>query len=158
MRARRGPWRTVLAVDPVTEIGRPRPLWPASLPRVSQGAGDLGARMKTAMRAVGPGPVVIIGADAPAISAIHVRAAFERLRGHDAVFGPADDGGYWLIGLARRTPAHDLFAGVRWSSATTLDDTLRSLPPGFRVSLIETLSDIDTADDLAGMQLLTTRD
>ncbi|HQU11298.1 MAG TPA: DUF2064 domain-containing protein, partial [Acidiphilium sp.] len=65
------------------------------------------------------------------------------LRGAQAVFGPAVDGGYWLIGLSGRRPA-DPFGGVRWSSEDTLADTLRNFRH-HRVAMLRTLADADTA-------------
>lgn len=138
----------VLAVDPVSAMAGWSSLWPPHLPRIPQGRGDLGERMRRVMDTVPRGPVVVIGADAPGLRAHHLRPAFDLLRGHDAVFGPADDGGYWLVGLARRRSAPDLFNGVRWSSETALTDTLASLPERFRVTQTEPLGDVDVASDL----------
>lgn len=147
--AGKGPWRKVIAVDPPADRLAWRCLWPREFERLAQANGDLGERMKAAMRALPGGPVVIIGADAPAVRARHIRDAFAALGRADAVFGPADDGGYWLIGLARRRRAPDLFANVRWSSPQTLADTLASIPPTFSVALLPTLKDIDEPEDLA---------
>ena len=147
--ATKGSWRTTLAIDPASALSGWNAAWPTHLPRIPQGGGDLGERMARVFENAPPGPVVIIGADAPGLRARHLRAAFAALVGADAVFGPAADGGYWLIGLARRRPAPDLFADVRWSSAHALDDTIRTLPAAFRIAWLETLSDVDTAADLA---------
>ena len=142
-------WETVLAVDPPVAIRGWRVLWPPHLPRIAQGPGDLGARMARVISAAPPGPVVIIGADAPGLRARHLRKAFHALARADAVFGPAEDGGYWLIGLARRQSAPSLFNSVRWSTAHALQDTLASLPQDFDVQYLERLSDIDEAKDLS---------
>jgi glycosyltransferase A (GT-A) superfamily protein (DUF2064 family) len=87
---------------------------------------------------------VIVGSDIPELAPRHVAAAFRALGDHDAVIGPAPDGGYWLIGFRRRprVPA-GLFAGVRWSSAHALADTRASLPPRASVALLGTLEDVD---------------
>ncbi|MBY0423285.1 MAG: DUF2064 domain-containing protein, partial [Parvularculaceae bacterium] len=69
----------------------------------------------------------------------------------DAVFGPATDGGFWLVGLARRRPAPGLFQSVRWSSEHALADAVRSLPRGFETAFLETLSDVDQAEDLGAL-------
>jgi hypothetical protein len=62
------------------------------------------------------------------------------------VLGPAEDGGYWLIGLKRTRPIPaGLFQGVRWSSPHALTDTRASLPRWFSVALLETLEDVDDA-------------
>lgn len=90
----------------------------------------------------------IIGADIPGITRAHIARAFQALRGSDAVFGPAPDGGYWLIGMRGvRPPPPGLFQGVRWSSDHALSDTLSTLP-GHRITLVDTLRDVDTAADL----------
>lgn len=146
--ASKGGWRKIIAVDPPGETLSWRG-WPQDFERIAQSRGDLGARMKAAMRAVPAGPVVIIGADAPALRARHIRAAFAALGSADAVFGPASDGGYWLIGLARRRAAPNMFANVRWSSQHALADTVASLPADFTTAYLPTLRDIDEADDLA---------
>ncbi len=146
--ARQGPWRTILAVDPAAAVRGFGNLWPIKLARIAQGRGDLGNRMRRVIDAAPTGPVVIIGSDAPALRARHICAAFNALAGADAVFGPATDGGYWLIGLARRRGAATLFENVRWSSEHALDDTIRSLPVSYRVAGLEQLADIDDAADL----------
>lgn len=140
-------WRLVLAVAPQTALTSR--CWPADLPRASQGGGDLGARMARMMRAAGPGPVCVIGADIPDISRPAIWRAFRALGHADAVFGPAEDGGYWLVGVktGARLPA-TLFDGVRWSTAHALADTIASLP-GARIGYTDTLRDVDEAADLA---------
>jgi hypothetical protein len=140
-------WQTVIALSPDRTVYEKNILASAA-PRVGQGAGDLGARMGRLMRDLPPGPVVIIGSDIPGISRDHIAAAFHALGRHDAVFGPADDGGYWLVGLRRRPRVSDVFGNVRWSSAHALADTLRNVErAGLSVSFIDTLCDIDTAED-----------
>ncbi len=140
-------WDLILAVAPDHE-GLQSRVWPAHLPKVPQGTGDLGARMGRIFRSLPPGPMCIIGADIPSISKTHIVQAFHALGAQDAVFGPAPDGGYWLIGLKRRAavPA-SLFQNVRWSSPHALQDTQTSLA-GARIAHIATLRDVDTIDDL----------
>lgn len=136
-------WDTVLAVTP-GDGG-----WPAGIPRIAQGAGDLGDRMDRVMRTMPPGPVVIIGTDIPDIEPRHIAEAFGRLGDHSAVFGPADDGGYWLIGL-RRSPFTPRLAGpVRWSTEHALADTRRLLGPRVSTAMLETLTDVDDGAGLA---------
>jgi rSAM/selenodomain-associated transferase 1 len=140
-------WRSVLAVSPDAE-GLQSRVWPAHLPRWAQGQGDLGDRMARMLRAAAPGPACVIGADIPGIGRQHIAQAFGALGDHDAVFGPAPDGGYWLIGLKhpRRQPP-GLFRKVRWSTADALADTKATLP-GYRIAEAACLRDVDTADDL----------
>lgn len=144
-------WRLWLAVSPDRE-GQLSRVWPAHLPRVPQGRGDLGARMARLMRGAPPGPVCVIGGDIPGVTRAHVARAFDRLGGHDAVFGPAPDGGFWLVGLKRIAPPPPGFlGGVRWSSEHALSDSLTTLP-GLRITKVDTLDDVDTAEDLAALK------
>ncbi len=143
-------WQTILAVDPISAIYKAwASVWPPHLQRLTQGTGDLGDRMGLQVDALPPGPVVIIGSDSPHVSKELIQKAFERLRGSDAVIGPAPDGGYWLIGFRRFRPAPELFKNVRWSTEHTLADTLETLPDNFRVSYLPVLTDVDEGEDLA---------
>tara|TARA_R110000850_G_scaffold180669_2_gene306178 strand:+ start:297 stop:893 length:597 start_codon:yes stop_codon:yes gene_type:complete len=140
-------WQVVLAVAP-DKAGLNSRVWPAHLPRWPQGRGDLGDRMGRMLRAAAPGPVCVIGADIPGIRPAHIAEAFRALGNHDAVFGPAPDGGYWLVGLKRARPVPPtLFANVRWSTQHALADTIATLPD-HRIARIATLNDVDTIDDL----------
>jgi len=146
LRRLRGPWCLWLAVTP-DRFAREGRFWPPGLPRRKQGGGDIGARMARPIAELPPGPVVIVGSDIPELAKRHVVAAFRALGTHDAVFGPARDGGYWLVGLRRRPRAHPFAPGVRWSSPHALADTLRALGSTRRHVLLDLLSDIDTAED-----------
>jgi rSAM/selenodomain-associated transferase 1 len=142
-------WQTLLALSPDRAV-HDEGIWPRALPRVAQGPGDLGARMGRLMRDLPPGPVVIVGSDIPDISRGHIADAFAMLGNVDAVFGPSEDGGYWLVGLRRRPRIAEIFGDVRWSSENALGDTLRNVEAaGLSVARLETLRDIDTADDHA---------
>ncbi|MCW5728387.1 TIGR04282 family arsenosugar biosynthesis glycosyltransferase [Parvibaculum sp.] len=142
-------WRTVLALSPDRAVHEPG-IWPDGLPRIAQGPGDLGARMGRLFRDLPPGPVVIIGADIPGIERRHIAQAFAALGRHDAVLGPAEDGGYWLVGLKRRPRIADIFEGVRWSSAQTLADTAKNIRErNMSLALLGRLPDIDTGADYA---------
>lgn len=143
-------WQLVLAVSPDRD-GIASRIWPAHLPRVAQGRGSLGDRMARLMRAMPPGPACIIGGDIPGITPPHVARAFASLGRNDAVFGPAPDGGYWLVGLRHpgRAPAGFL-KDVRWSGPNALADSRATLP-GARIAQIDTLADVDTVDDLQGL-------
>lgn len=142
-------WETVLCAN--APAGARYACWPLDSARIDQGTGDLGARMMQALGALPPGPIVILGTDTPQVEPGDVAAAFRTLGRHDAVLGPAEDGGYWLIGLARRRPAPGLFAGVRWSTEHALADTEASLPAGFSSARLRTLRDVDEAADLAAL-------
>jgi uncharacterized protein len=114
-----------------------------------QGEGDLGMRMDRALsRALQHHPrVLLIGTDAPALDAAMLRAAAAALADADAVFVPALDGGYALVGLRR--PAPLLFAGVAWSTAAVMQQT-RGLAAaaGLRLAELAAVADIDEAADL----------
>ncbi|MEB8387622.1 glycosyltransferase [Rhodobacteraceae bacterium KMM 6894] len=139
-------WQTVLAVAPDRAMSSRA--WPAGLPRIAQGPGDLGARMARIMRTLPPGPICIIGADIPDIRRTHIARAFQSLGAHDATFGPAPDGGYWLIGAKRRRAIpRGFLQNVRWSSPYALADSRATLP-AWRIALTDTLNDVDTAADL----------
>lgn len=140
-------WRLVLAVSPDRE-GLQSRVWPCDLERWPQGRGDLGARMARMMYRAG-GPVCVIGADIPGVTPRHIQTAFAQLGRNDAVFGPAPDGGYWLVGLRRPNPRPaGLFDGVRWSTEHALADSVRSLGNA-RVAYADELADVDTQADLA---------
>jgi rSAM/selenodomain-associated transferase 1 len=135
-------FRTVLALTP--DGARDR--LPVKVARVAQGRGDLGQRMDAACRAYRKGNVAIVGSDIPGANADDLRAAFRTLGRYDAAFGPAEDGGYWLVALGPRRPAQP-FDKARWSTEHALADTLRNFR-GRRVARMRTLRDVDTAFDL----------
>lgn len=140
-------WTLSLSIAP--DIATASPIWPHNLPRISQGHGDLGRRMARVFRNFPPGPLCLIGADIPDIRPHHIAEAFDLLGRNDAVFGPATDGGYWLVGLKRTArPPVKLFQNVRWSSPDALSDTVAGLRD-MRIGYCAQLRDIDTVDDLA---------
>jgi rSAM/selenodomain-associated transferase 1 len=122
----------------------------AGLELRDQPAGDLGARMLAAFEVhlAAGAPVVLVGTDCPGLSAAHVADARAALvAGADAVFVPAEDGGYALIGLAR--VHRSLFEGVPWGAATVLAETrvrLRAL--GWSARELAPLRDVDRAADV----------
>ncbi|WP_138379616.1 TIGR04282 family arsenosugar biosynthesis glycosyltransferase [Luteithermobacter gelatinilyticus] len=140
-------WRTWLYVSPDI-YAKKGGFWPLNLPRHPQGRGDLGGRMQRAFDGLPPGPVVIVGGDIPDICRADIRAAFDRLCTHDMVFGPAEDGGYWLVGMRRAPRILRPFTGVRWSTAQALRDTLANLPAERQIAFLRTLNDIDESRDL----------
>ncbi len=147
-------WNTVLAVTPDTDIIHP--FWPTHLPRIAQGQGDLGHRMQHVMETMPTGPTVIIGTDIPEIAPEHISTAFRALGSHDAVFGPADDGGYWLVGLRRSPRVLQPFKNVRWSSEHTLSDTLANLKEA-SIKQIMTLRDVDSGDEYHDLKSIASR-
>ncbi len=117
----------------------------------SQGDGDLGAKMKRAFRdafQAGAQRVVIIGTDCPDLNSELMEVAFNALRRNDTVIGPANDGGYYLIGSRRYFP--QLFDRIHWGSEKALEQTLRrAREAGIQTKLLIPLSDIDRPEDLA---------
>ncbi|MGA8692166.1 MAG: TIGR04282 family arsenosugar biosynthesis glycosyltransferase [Methyloceanibacter sp.] len=139
-------WRTLLAIAPDTDLTAA--LWsraarPGRIGRLPQGSGDLGTRMQRLFQALPPGPAIIVGSDIPAIGPREIANAFRLLGNADTVFGPAADGGYWLVGLRRSPRLLAPFARVRWSSPHALANTLANLE-GRRVAFAAMLSDVDS--------------
>jgi uncharacterized protein len=115
----------------------------------SQGEGDLGARMHRALsRALrGAHRALLMGTDAPALDAAMLTAATQALDGADAVFIPALDGGYALVGL--RAPAAALFEGMAWSTPGVMQATReRARAAGLRLAELAPVADIDEPADL----------
>ena len=141
-------WHCWLAATPDRAVSTTG-LWPRGWTVIPQGAGDLGGRMGRMMRDLPPGPVVIVGTDIPGIRPAHIHRAFAALGNHDAVFGPAGDGGYWLVGLRRHPRVPDLFRNVRWSTEHALADTLANLGRGQTVAMLDVLEDVDDGGSYA---------
>jgi rSAM/selenodomain-associated transferase 1 len=118
--------------------------WLGPVPVVDQGEGDLGSRLQ---RAAAPLPTIFIGADAPDLTAQHLSQAADALSDHEAVIGPALDGGFWLLGLAR--PVEGLFDEVPWGTDQVLPLMLARLrESGGRLATLPPLADLDRPEDL----------
>jgi hypothetical protein len=123
---------------------------------VGQGNGSLGSRMQRQWRlgfGAGAEQVVLIGSDLPALERADLERAFTALEQQPLVLGPANDGGYWLIGLTRggfRGAGPWLMAGIPWGSDQVLASTLeRAQRRQLAATLLRQLSDLDTRADLA---------
>lgn len=121
---------------------------------------DLGARLDNLLRdalANGAAQAVVMDSDSPTLPAAYVEEAYTRLAdGADVVFGPCDDGGYYLVGVTRPQPR--LLREVAMSTPTVLDDSLaiaRSL--GLKVALLPVWYDVDTGAELERLQAELTR-
>jgi rSAM/selenodomain-associated transferase 1 len=115
-----------------------------------QGPGELGERMHRALaRLLGlHAGALLAGTDAPALDAAMLRQAARALDRHDAVFVPALDGGYVLVGLKRAEPR--CFAGMAWSHCRVMQDTRERLrAAGLRWAELAPVADIDEPADLA---------
>jgi len=116
---------------------------------VAQGGGDLGSRMDRALSRLlrMHARVLLMGTDAPGIDTTRLRQAAAALTHHDAVFIPAFDGGYALIGLRR--PAPELFAGIAWSTPKVMAATReRASRFDLRIAELAPVFDIDEPADL----------
>lgn len=114
----------------------------AALAWAPQGGGDLGMRLARV-----PAPCLILGTDSPHLPTDTLRQAADALIAHDVVIGPADDGGYYLIGL--RAPCPALFEDISWSTDQVLTQTLaRAQTRGLTTHLLPVWYDIDTIQDL----------
>jgi rSAM/selenodomain-associated transferase 1 len=114
-----------------------------------QGTGDLGLRMHRAFARslVRHGRALLMGTDAPSLSAAVLREASSALQDHDAVFVPAFDGGYALVGLRRPDPRW--FSDMRWSHARVMEETRERLrAAGARWAELTPVADIDEPADL----------
>ena len=118
---------------------------------VPQGLGELGERMERAVEAAfaetGTERVILIGADCPSLDAAALREAEDCLGEADVAIGPAEDGGYYLLGLKR---AHaSLFAEIPWGTDRVLERTIeRCREAGLKVALLERREDVDDWESL----------
>ena len=109
---------------------------------------NLGERMKNAFQELfklGYKNCIIVGSDLFDLQAKHIKEAFDKLEKNDVVIGPAEDGGYYLLGFKKIIPT--IFLNKNWGTKTVLEDTLKDLTT-FSIDFIETLNDIDTIEDL----------
>lgn len=118
---------------------------------VHQGCGSLGLRMQRQFArgfAQGYQTIVLVGSDLPRLCASDLHQAVAALQRVPLVLGPADDGGYWLIGL--RAPAAALFAGIDWGGAQVLAQTLdQARQLALPLTLLSHQGDLDRTADLA---------
>ncbi len=119
--------------------------------RVQQGH-DLGARMAHALEtSLDQGSLaLVVGTDCPGIDTGYLSAALSGLGDHDLVLGPAEDGGYGLVGVrkAARARLRVLFEGIEWGTSGVLEATLRrAAAADLSVSLLPPIWDVDTPED-----------
>ncbi len=115
-----------------------------------QSPGDLGARMLIAAEEAftgGTEKVIIIGTDCPGIDESVLSGVEEMLNSSDLVFGPALDGGYYLIGMTKPFP--EIFQGIPWGGTNVLTESLRAAEMiGIRTAISAALPDVDLPEDL----------
>ncbi|MFO7556905.1 MAG: TIGR04283 family arsenosugar biosynthesis glycosyltransferase [Desulfobacterales bacterium] len=121
-----------------------------------QGSGDLGYRMLRAFEdafKAGAATAVIIGTDIPDITGADIQRAFAELRQNNMVLGPAEDGGYYLIGLQKASQMngiHNLFDGMNWGERDIFYKTLNAARGiGLRVSILDQRKDVDRPEDIS---------
>lgn len=122
---------------------------------LTQASGDLGKRMHTAFRVhCAQAPLLLVGTDCPSLTPGHLRdAARALMAGRDAVFHPAEDGGYVLVGLRR--PIGALFDDMPWSTPDVMRYSLaRARAAGLDVEVLETMWDVDLPEDLSRLENL----
>lgn len=136
-------WKTWLAVTPDRSGS-----WPRHCNTLPQGQGNLGDRLTRVIERLPAGAILIIGSDTPTVTCALIAKAFHCLDGHDAIFGPAVDGGYWAIGLRRRARNCIPFGGVRWSTKHALGDTVQNLTD-CSIAFLPQLEDVDDAASLS---------
>lgn len=141
--------RRVLAYAPDDAAAYFTPLAGDRFVPAPQGGGDLGQRMaaffQSELRA-GVASVVLLGTDSPTLPITYVDQAFRELERADVVLGPATDGGYYLVGCARRLPP--IFEGVTWGSPRVLAETVARLAaPDWTLALLPPWYDVDTLND-----------
>jgi len=133
-----------------------------------QGDGDLGTRMERAFKSLLTTTddltlprMILIGADLPTLTSQDLEAAFEKLVTHEVVLGPAEDGGYYLIGLRGpwRNDFSKLFQSIDWSTSRVFEQTLNVIRShALDLSLLGMREDIDTIEALNRLLLSTETD
>jgi uncharacterized protein len=115
----------------------------------TQAAGDLGVKMAAALREALSlaNRALLIGSDCPSITPAYLRIAAQALQDEaDVVLGPAQDGGYGLVGAAGQVP--DIFSGISWGTSLVMNETLGRLRlSSCRWRALPTIWDVDTAAD-----------
>jgi len=134
-------WQMILAVTPPQAVGMVKD-WD-QFDQVAQVSGSLSPRLAACFAR--KGPTVIIGTDSPQIKAQDIAEAFKLLKSNTLVFGPASDGGFWLIGARGPVPA-EIFDSVAWSTETAMSDIERNVNGD--IAYLRTLTDIDDIDAL----------
>lgn len=118
-----------------------------SFPIFEQNGVDLGSRLLNAFEIQFKryDRIVVIGTDSPDLPTEQIQEAFLALNDHDAVIGPTDDGGYYLLGLSKMIPA--VFENIPWSTKKVFQKTLDQLH-GYSVHILKKHYDVDVIEDL----------
>ena len=143
-------WDTVIMITPGSARDRV-PEW-RGLPQIPQEPGSLSPRLAAAFTA--KGPILVIGTDCPQVCRNDIADGFKALKSFPAVFGPADDGGFWLMGMRGPVKA-GVFNNVRWSHEDTLSDIEANIDGS--VHHLRTLIDVDDLKALRALRTLSPR-
>ena len=143
-------WDIIISLSPDFFVKKSK-FWPSKIKCIPQGRGDLVHKMRNILRLFFNRPVCIIGGDIPGITRLEISKAFKKLALRRFVIGPAEDGGFWLIGHQGRAPAK-LFDGVRWSSPWAYLDTIQTFEDR-SFSCISKLRDVDCLLDLEAIKV-----
>ncbi len=141
-----------IACDGEIGIEGARPFWSRDIPYFIQTGPDLGMRMYNSfsrMFSRGAQKCIIIGSDSPDLPCEIIEKSFSALEDNDIVIGPADDGGYYLIGTKEGTLDRSIFSGIQWSTPHVLTGTVERIKKaGKTYSLMDSWYDIDEPADL----------
>ena len=143
-------WDIIVSLSPDIFVKR-RNFWSPEINCIPQGRGNLGQKMRNILKLFANRPICIIGGDIPGITRLEISEAFKKLASRKFVIGPAEDGGFWLIGHQGRAPAK-LFDGVRWSSPWAYLDTIQTFEDR-SFSCISKLRDVDCLLDLEAVKV-----
>ncbi|PSN17099.1 hypothetical protein C7271_19495 [filamentous cyanobacterium CCP5] len=117
---------------------------------IPQCSGHLGQRLHHAFEQgfiAGHRRILMVGSDCPGIGEAHISRALTQLDSHDVVLGPAEDGGYYLVGL--KAPQPRLFESISWGQSCVLEETMAiATRHDLSVSLLDSLPDVDRPEDL----------
>ena len=120
--------------------------WPKSIfpqiERMPQGSGDIGEKMWRVF-SKSSNKTIIIGSDILDIKSTIILNAWKKLYTSNIVFGPAEDGGFWLIGISQSKKIKGLFNNVIWSQHNTLEQVKKNINASKKISFVNTLTDID---------------
>lgn len=144
----------VLAWDPIDDEARMRARCSPRWTLLSQGDGSLGERLSRTCDALfhtGFSALILVGSDSPTMPTERVTRARELLEARPVVIGPADDGGYYLLGLATRAPS--LFEDIDWSTERVFEQTMAKIrAENLAFERLPAHYDVDVPEDLARLE------
>jgi rSAM/selenodomain-associated transferase 1 len=152
---KRAPVPFVICFDPPGSLDRVQRWLGQEYSYIPQTGDDLGERMEQAFVRVfreGMNRVLLIGSDIPGLDPAVIIDAFAALASHDAVIGPANDGGYYLIGFQKNRFEPGIFHDMIWSTETVFSETINRLrEESRRVRVLPQCQDADTKENLKAL-------